>query len=430
MKELYNKYLFYFLHASKEYLESIATGSTFKELSGSKISQIFIPLPPLPEQERIAARLDLLLGRLKIVRARLDALPEILKRFRKSVLTRAVSGALTQEWREEHASELPTAEALLAQVRAERRAAWEKAELEKLRSRGKEPKDDSWKARYKEPEPADAGELGELPDGWAWVSVVELAEKIADGVHKKPNYIIQGIPFITIKNLTSSKGIDFENVDYISETDHEVFIKRANPEADDILISKDGTLGVVRRVLDSRPFSIFVSVALVKLANKHYASYAEYAFSSEPVQNQMIGVGSGLQHIHLRDLSKDALPLPSLPEQAEIVRRVDELFAYADSLERRVEAARALAARLEPAILAKALRGELSEQIPEEAAEWERTLAALEEDAARLAAAGGAKRGRGRKMVRDPGTTAGGRAAAETPSATAPRKRGRPRKGT
>lgn len=75
------------------------------------------------------------------------------------------------------------------------------------------------------------------------------------------------------------------------------------------------------------------------------------------------------------------------------VRRVDELFAYADVLEKRVNEARALADRLEPNILAKAFRGELSEQIPEEAAEWERKLAEIEAQSAVLQKKAGVGRG-------------------------------------
>ena len=128
-------------------------------------------------------------------------------RFRKSVLAEAVSGRLTEEWREEHAAELPSAEELLATVRAERRAAWEKTELEKMRAKGMEPKNESWKDKYVEPEAADELELPVLPEGWAWVRVDMVAKTIADGVHSKPNYVEAGIPFITIKNLTSRRGI-------------------------------------------------------------------------------------------------------------------------------------------------------------------------------------------------------------------------------
>ncbi len=135
-------------------------------------------------------------------------------------------------------------------------------------------------------------------------------------------------------------------------------------------------------------------------------------------------ITTNIAHLGAGRFANLLIPLPSLPEQHEIVRRVDELFAYADALEARVAEARKMAERLEPSILAKAFRGELSEQIPEEAAAWEKTLAELE-------AAGGlgekvAKRGR---KARAGAEERAGQAERGTPDdQPEKRKRGRPRK--
>src|SRR6185436_17398 len=107
----------------------------------------------------------------------------------------------------------------------------------------------------------------------------------------------------------------------------------------DILVSKDGTLGVIRSIRSDSVFSIFVSVALVKPVARWLTDYLEIALSSPSVQKQMVGTGSGLQHIHLRDLRADCVPLPPLEEQHEIVRRVEALFKLADKIEKRLESA-------------------------------------------------------------------------------------------
>src|SRR6266478_6508273 len=91
-----------------------------------------------------------------------------------------------------------------------------------------------------------------------------LSSKIVDGVHHTPAYLSKGVPFITVENLTCGHGIDFSDTRFISETDHLEFIKRTKPELGDVLITKDGTLGVSRVIETSIEFSIFVSVALVK----------------------------------------------------------------------------------------------------------------------------------------------------------------------
>ncbi|MBS0513781.1 MAG: restriction endonuclease subunit S [Proteobacteria bacterium] len=203
-----------------------------------------------------------------------------------------------------------------------------------------------------------------IPPTWMWRSVSELSAKVTDGVHKKPTYIDNGVPFLTVGNLTAGPGIDFSTTRFVSEDDHAEYCKRTYPERDDILVTKDGTLGVVRRIETDQPFSIFVSLALVKLVDKRQSPYVSLALASPHLQIQMKGVGTGLQHIHLTDLRKDLLPLPPLDEQAEIVRRVESLFAFADRLEARLQTAQSATERLTPALLAKAFRGELVPQDP------------------------------------------------------------------
>ncbi len=85
----------------EELIGNAQGGVGLRHVTKGTFESTLIPLPPLPEQERIAARLDLLLGKLKAARKRLDGMPELIKRFRKSVLAEAVSGRLTEEWREE-----------------------------------------------------------------------------------------------------------------------------------------------------------------------------------------------------------------------------------------------------------------------------------------------------------------------------------------
>ncbi len=279
-----------------------------------------IVVPPFDEQKRIVKKLDSLLARVDLCQTHLERVPQILKRFRQSVLAAATSGRLTEDWRDS-------------------------------RSVNSEP------LKYEQSTPPD--ESQEIPNNWIWVSVGDLASKVSDGVHKKPDYVENGVPFLTIKNMTAGPGLDFSDTKFVTQSDHEEFCKRTFPEKGDILVSKDGTLGVIRLVDTDKPFSIFVSIALIKLHDKRISNYMQYALESPVMQKQMIGVGSGLQHIHLIDLRQDVVPLPPLEEQAEIVRRVEKLFAYAERLEARYSSASEHVERLTPSLLAKAFRGEL-----------------------------------------------------------------------
>jgi type I restriction enzyme, S subunit len=319
-------------------------------VNGTKLKGLTVPLPPLAEQQVIADQLDSLLAQVEATKTRLERIPDTLKRFRQSVLADAVSGKLTEEWRTNNCSSERQGNKLELEYLDACRHNLFLFECERLGKNGR------YKTAINEP----PSELSEIPDSWQWISVDALASKVSDGVHKKPNYVLEGIPFVTVKNMTKGRGISFEEINYVTKEDHVEFCKRTNPEKGDILISKDGTLGVVRQIRTDVEFSIFVSVALVKPIVKEMSNYLEFAFQSPIVQQQMVGVGSGLQHIHLTDLRKDYLPIPPLPEQQEIVRRVEQLFAYADRVEQQANAALVQVGQLTRSILAKAFRGELT----------------------------------------------------------------------
>jgi len=168
--------------------------------------------------------------------------------------------------------------------------------------------------------------LGRLPTGWDAPTLREVCSVISDGVHKKPDYVEKGIPFITVKNLTRAPGISFDDVNYISDADHAEFTKRTRPEKGDVLLSKDGaTLGVPRVVETDREFSIFVSVALLKpdhvRLDPHYLCYALQSpvLGGRLIKNQ---AGSAIRHIHLIDLRSARIPLPPIAQQKEFVKAV------------------------------------------------------------------------------------------------------------
>jgi type I restriction enzyme, S subunit len=320
-----SRFAYYQLRMLKPVAEAMATGTTFKELSGSVAAKLPFKVAPVAEQSRIADKLDTVVARVAALNDRFTRVAPLLKRFRRSVLAAAMSGRLTEAWRLDQA---PAPDAV---------------------------------REYQAP--SEFSDL-ELPSTWTWLPVSKIATKVTDGVHKKPVYVASGVPFLTVSNLTAGQGVDFKNTRFITAEDHAEFSKRTRPERGDILISKDGTLGVVRLVETDQEFSIFVSVALVKPANKDHSKYLSLAFASPILQVQMKGVGTGIQHIHLTDLRKDLVPMPPLAEQAEIVRRVELLFGYADRLEARLQTAQVAAERLTPALLAKAFRGDLVPQDP------------------------------------------------------------------
>src|SRR4029077_16596399 len=124
--------------------------------------------------------------------------------------------------------------------------------------------------------------------------------KIVDGVHKRPNYVDSGIPFLTVENLTGGPGVDFSTTRFVTLADHREFCRRADPEKGDVLVSKDGTLGIARVVEDDSPFSIFVSIALLKPKSEVIDPwFLRYFFDSREFRSRLASKtsGSALKHI-------------------------------------------------------------------------------------------------------------------------------------
>ena len=106
--------------------------------------------------------------------------------------------------------------------------------------------------------------IGEIPEEWKIQKLKHVCIKIVDGVHKTPEYENSGIPFISVNNFTRGK-LDFSKTKFISKNSHIQLIKRCNPEKDDLILSKIGTLGQVDVIENEFEFSIFVQLALLKL---------------------------------------------------------------------------------------------------------------------------------------------------------------------
>ncbi len=151
-----------------------------------------------------------------------------------------------------------------------------------------------------------------------------LCRSINDGVHKKPHYVESGVPFVTVKNMTSGE-LDLTRTKFISEDDHRGFTKRTKPERGDVLVSKDGTIGVPCPISTDAEFSIFVSVALLKPKFELIdQSFLVAQFQSDWVQRQIRAESKGIaiRHLHLEDFKRLLFIVPPIELQHEFARRV------------------------------------------------------------------------------------------------------------
>jgi type I restriction enzyme S subunit len=166
--------------------------------------------------------------------------------------------------------------------------------------------------------------LGRIPVEWESKTLDQLTMKIVDGVHHTPTYNESGVPFVVITDLTRMAGIDFSNTRFVSEKDHREFIKRADPTQGDVLVTKDGTLGVARIVPKEAPqFSIFVSVAMLRPREDMCLPELIWSFFDSREFLTQLGTqsaGTGLSHIHLEHFRSFLIRRPPLNEQKEIFR--------------------------------------------------------------------------------------------------------------
>ena len=278
-------------------------------VNGSKLKDLIIPFAPLAEQHQIAQRLDELLAQVDTIKARLDAIPAILKRFRQSVLSAAVSGKLTEEWRSNN--------------------------------------------NYTDP--------------WLELKVKNIVTKVEAGkslkcIETPPQNDEYGI----IKISAVTWGIFDENE---SKTlpNRNLFIEDRRVNAGDFLISRANTIELLGNpvIVEKVTKNLMLSDKVLRLVmddkNKRWlslflrSSVGRYEIESRSTGNQL-----SMRNIGQSSLLDIDLPKPSDKEQEEIVRRVDQFFAFADQIEQRVNDAKARVDKLTQSILAKAFRGELT----------------------------------------------------------------------
>ena len=335
-KQMIKDYLFFALKYHQPYLEKLGEGSTNQtELRPSTVAELFIPVPPIGEQKRIVAKLLEVLPMADVYSIKEKSLQDYNKDFpvqlKKSILQEAVQGKLVpQDSNDEPAS------VLLERIRAEKQKLIAEGKIKKdkhesvifRRDNSHYEKLDGVKRCIDDEIPFD------IPDSWAYCRLGTILHKLTDGTHSRPKYVDSGIPFISVKDV-SSGTLDFSNCKFITEEEHNELYKRCNPEYGDILLTKVGTTGIPVIVDTTDEFSVFVSVALLKFNQKLlHNEYLIHLINSPLVQRQAEentrGVGN--KNWVMRDISNTLIAIPPLAEQIRIVKKLKTVFAIYSNL--------------------------------------------------------------------------------------------------
>ncbi|WP_223528173.1 restriction endonuclease subunit S [Pseudomonas sp. GL-R-19] len=370
-------YAFFFLKSIRELADSLGTGTTFKELSGTTTKTLPFRLAPTNEQIRIAQKLDELLAQVDTLKARIDTIPALLKRFRQSVLAAAVSGQLTEEWRAS-AITLGSAHQLHQQLKESH-----EAEGGHARGNASNPTEEAHDLS-----PSD------LPECWDIAEMRDICapgRPITYGILKPGPELEEGVPYIRVADFPGNKL----NPANIKKTSPEIDLqfKRARLITGDLLLSIRGSVGRLIKIPEAlEGANITQDTARLSISPLVSTTFIYWVLLADSTQRRMKNAtrGVAVRGINIGDVRAIQIPLPTLEEQTEVVRRVEQLFAFADQVEAKVASAKTRIDHLTQSILAKAFRGELVPQDPND----EPASVLLERIKAERAAAPKANRGR------------------------------------
>lgn len=308
--EVGNKYLCNYLNVFN--YKGYINGTTRLKLTQKNLDIIPIPLPPINEQQRIVNIIESLFAKLDRAKELIENTLAQFEQNKMAILHKAFTGELTAKWRKENNIDL---------------SSWQDYQLK------------------------------------------DICEKITDGTHNSPiNTDLGDYMYITAKNI-KEEGIDLSKITYVSSDIHEKIYARCNVEFGDVLYIKDGaTTGIATINTIKEQFSLLSSVAVLKpKKNKLLAKYLVYKLNSNEVRNMMINNMSGvaITRLTLTKIKRAKMKFPTIEEQQEIVNILDKLLAKYNkikNLEQQLEKIELL----KKAILAKAFRGELGTNNPDE----------------------------------------------------------------
>lgn len=306
-----SRYLCYALESPEiqSFINQNAKGTAQKGIYLQTIGTISIPLAPLNEQRRIADKLETTFAAVEACRQKLNNAAETIQCFRQSVLAAAVSGELTREWRQEKGIE----------------------------------------------------------EEWETFTLSEICETISDGDHQAPPKAEQGIPFITISAINEAE-LDLEKATrFVPESYFQALSPKRRACRRDVLFSVTGSIAIPALVKTDKKFVFQRHIALLRSDNhKILPEYLYYHLLSNEVKETCYknATGTAQLTIPLKVLRNIQIKLPSIDEQKEIVSRVDDLYSSATKIEFSIEQATQKTNSSIPSLLAKAFRGELVPQDP------------------------------------------------------------------
>lgn len=273
-----SKYYHYLFHDKgfQKYLKTISYGimEIRESINKTEFFQFKIPKPSVDEQKEIVSYLDKKTNQINELIRKIEQKIELLKEQRTSLINEVVTKGLNPDV--------------------------------DMKDSGVE-----W--------------IGEIPSHWEITKVKFISNLVIDGSHHTPTYTDSGVPFLRVTDLHNER-VDLDKVKFISEEEHQNLVKRTRPERGDVLLSKNGTIGLTKVIDWDWEFSIFVSLCLIKFKETFLPELFSYFFQSSIVDSQIkeSSKQSTVTNLHLDKIRELLLINPPVSEQLQMIEYLDE----------------------------------------------------------------------------------------------------------
>ncbi len=297
-------------HEIENQIKVSGKGSIMHGLNSSIVKSLKLPLPPIDEQVTILKFLDHETKKIDRLIEKQQQLIKLLQEKRQAVISHAVTKGLN-----------PNA---------------------KMKDSGVE-----W--------------LGEIPEHWGTSRLKYVTNQIIDGAHFTPTYVSEGVPFLRVTDLHND-AIDRNKLKYIPVDEHNELTKRCKPEKGDLLLSKNGTIGITKIIDWEWEFSIFVSLCLIKFKkSKLKAEIFSYIFQSTVIEEQLFHSSkkTSVTNLHLDKIKELYFIIPPIDEQKNIISFLDCETKKIDCLIKRCNKAINLSKERRTALISAAVTGKI-----------------------------------------------------------------------
>ena len=318
-------FVYYLLTAYENIFVKQATGTTFVAITAETVKNQLIPLPPFAEQIRIAEQIEKLIPVIseyrkveENVKKLNDCFPELLK---KSILQEAVQGKLVpQDPSDEPAS------VLLERIRVEKERLIKEGKIKRDKHESVIYRRDNshYEKRGSEEVCIDEELPFEIPENWCW-SKMGICLDVRDGTHDTPEYVSDGIPLVTSKNLCNGK-IDFSTAKFISLEDHITISQRSRVEDGDIMYAMIGSIGNPVLYNGNAEFSIKNMALFKKISNGLDMEYVYWFLYLTQDTMKKFASGGVQSFVSLGYLRNYWIPVPPIQEQQRIVMAIKQLM--------------------------------------------------------------------------------------------------------